>query len=308
MKNTIKINFVDFWDNFCKTDNYFYHLLSLKYKVEIDEKDPDFLFFSVGFNNKKEILKYVDKPCKKIFFTGENIRPNLFFPGSIHQGRYEIYKSDFSFSFDYSKDPRNYRLPLWVLFINWFNVEHNDLRDISYLINPKTLLDREFFKKDKFCNFIFSNNQGKRIEILQSIEKYKKIDCAGKLFNNMPNIQGRGDQKYKIDFLKNYKFTIASENSKYDGYTTEKLLHPLSVGSIPIYWGSSRVTEDFNKNCFINVDDFESLEDLVTHIQFVDANKQAYEEYILSPIFTDNKIPDCIKPENVLNFFEEKIL
>lgn len=301
----LKVNFVDFWDNFHKTDNYFFNLLSTKYKVIIDEENPDFLFFSIFGNQHKS---YVSKSCKKIFFTGENIRPNLYSTNEIIYKNYTIGKCDFSFSFDNMQDPRNYRLPLWALYINWFNTKHNDNRDISYLIEFQDLFDRKIASKNKFCNFVFSNNQGKRLEILNAISKYKNVDCAGKLCNNVDIIKGRGDQKYKIDFIKNYKFTIAAENSKTNGYTTEKILHPLSAGSIPIYWGSSLVSEDFNKDSFINVDNFNNLEQLVEYITKVDKEDSLYEKIVTSPIFPNNEIPSFVKPENVLKFIEEKII
>lgn len=303
----LKINFVDFWPNFIKNDNYFYHLLSNEYIVEISD-DPDLLFFSVDYPKIKERNKFIDHPCKKIFFTGENVRPNLNFPGSIESSRYSIGKSDFSFSFDFNNDPRNYRLPLWVLFINWFNIPHNDNRDQSYLIPLNDLFDRKFTNKNKFCNFVFSNNQGRRLEILETIKKYKSVDCAGKLANNTNNIIGRGDQKWKIDFLKDYKFTIAAENSKTDGYTTEKIIHPLSVGSIPIYWGSQKVNLDFNKKSFINVDDFKDLSELLEFIKNIDSDKQIYEEIATAPIFENNKIPEQFLPESIIKFIKKEIL
>ncbi len=304
----LKVNFVDFWDNFKKTDNYFFNLLSTKHEVKIEEEKPDLLFFSLGFG-KSEKQKFINHKCKKIFFTGENVRPNFYSPFDIEQGKYKISKSDFSFSFDNLKDPRNYRLPLWVLFIDWFNTPHNDERDISYLIPLENLLNRKFITKDKFCNFIFSNNQGRRLEILETISQYKKVDCAGHLANNMNwSIQGRGDQKFKIDFIKNYKFTIASENTKYNGYTTEKIIHPLSVGSIPIYWGSDTVSDDFNEESYIDVSKFNNLNDLKDYISLVDNNEDLYVKYLTAPVFKNNQIPSFAKPENVLKFFEEKII
>jgi len=306
---TIKINFVDFWDNFNKTDNYFFHLLSSEYNVVIDEKDPELLFFSVDYAKRRERDKYTNHKCKKVFFTGENVRPNFFIPGSIEYPRYSIGKCDYSFSFDDINFKNSYRLPLWILYINWFNVPHNENRDQSYLIPYEDIFVKKHTNKSKFCNFVFSNNQGKRLEILNSLKKYKDIDCAGKLENNVNfSILGRGDQKYKIDFIKNYKFTIAAENSKTDGYTTEKIIHPLSVGSIPIYWGSSKVNKDFNKECFINADDFSSFDELTEYVKYVDNTKQEYEKIINAPIFVDNKLTDQFKPDTILKYFEEYIL
>ena len=151
----LKVNFVDFWHNFKKEDNYFFHLLRQRYDVKIDEQDPDLLFFSVDYSKRRERDKFLDHRCKKIFYTGENVRPNFDFPGSIEYPRYSVGRCDFAFSFDYSDDPRNYRLPLWALFIDWFNAPHCEDRDQSYLIPPSALLNRPTFPNTKFCNFVF---------------------------------------------------------------------------------------------------------------------------------------------------------
>ena len=311
MKN-IKINFVDFWDNFVKNDNYFYHLLSTKYRVLIDENDPDILFFSVDYAKRRQRDRYINHRCKKVFYTGENVSPNFDFPGSIEYPRYSIGKADFAFSFVKTSDPRNYRLPLWVLFINWFDVKPNETRDPSYLIPLEHLIQREKFNLSgdkKFCNFVFSNNSGKRLEILKVLLQYKNIDCAGKLANNLGYcVEGRGDQKYKLDFLSKYKFTIAAENTQNPGYTTEKMIHPLSVGSIPIYWGSPTVVDDFNPACFINVDNFSSLKKMVEYVILIDNDEKKRREILSAPVFPHGKIPSYIKPSSVLRFFEEKIL
>ena len=298
-KTKLKLNFVDFWPNFQKDDNYFFHLINTKYQAVIDEENPDLLFFSVDYNKVGERYRYFEKTCKKIFYTGENKRPNF-------------QECDLAFTFDYSDDERNYRLPLWSLFINWFNTPHSDERDISYLIPLQDLTtprpQRWMCEKTKFCNFVFSNPSGKRLGMLDELSYYKKIDCAGKLKNNMGStIPGRGDQRHKVDFLKNYKFTIAFENTSYEGYTTEKLIHPLSVGSIPIYWGSERVGEDFNEKAIINVTKFTGLDEVVDYIEEIDNSDSLYRDILSQPIFNDNKIPDSVLPESVLSFIEERI-
>ena len=52
----IRIDFVDFWDNMNKTNNYFFRLLSRKYNVIIDCVNPDLIFYSDYGSN---YLKYV---------------------------------------------------------------------------------------------------------------------------------------------------------------------------------------------------------------------------------------------------------
>ena len=287
----LKINFADFWPNFVPTDNYFYHLLSTKYEVQISD-DPDILFYA-DFGNSHIQLK----ARAKVYYTGENKRPNFD-------------ECDFAFSFDYSDNPKNYRLPLWVLWINWFNVPHCEKRDVSYLIPLNNLTGpRKASKKQKFCNFIFSNHTGIRIPLFNEISMYERVDSAGSLLNNMGHrIPGRGDQRHKVEFISDYRFTIAAENSSFPGYTTEKLLHPLSVGSIPIYWGSERANEDFNQEAFINVHKYDNLVDVVDLIEEIEHDVSLYEKYITAPVFPFGQIPDLIKPESVLIFFEESIL
>ncbi len=86
----IKINFVDFWPGFDKTNNYFYNLLVQKYDVIIDE-NPEVLFYSCYDN------KYLKYNCIRIFYTAENVRP-------------DFTACDFSFSFDYNDRVNHYRL------------------------------------------------------------------------------------------------------------------------------------------------------------------------------------------------------
>ena len=95
----IKIAFSDFWGGFeynpvgkSNYDNVFYRILSERFDVQISD-DPDFLIFSV-FGNSHNRFR-----CKKIFYTGENIRPD-----------FNI--CDYSISFDYLNDSRNIRFPL----------------------------------------------------------------------------------------------------------------------------------------------------------------------------------------------------
>jgi len=81
----------------------------------------------------------------------------------------------------------------------------------------------------------------------------------------------------KVDFISNYKFTIAFENSSYIGYTTEKMLNPLSAASVPIYWGNPEVEEDFNPNAFINANGYEDrLDELVKKVIELDNDDEAY--------------------------------
>jgi hypothetical protein len=86
---------------------------------------------------------------------------------------------------------------------------------------------------------------------------YKRVDCAGPLYHNTPYVitdskgnLARGDQKYKVEWLSSYKFSVSMENCKSIGYCTEKIIHAMFANCIPIYWGSESVNQDFNENSF----------------------------------------------------------
>jgi hypothetical protein len=296
--DTLKICFVDFWPNFKDNDNYFYNLLSKEYKVILDSEDPDLLFYSYDYTGNPQHFKYNNKRCKKIYYTGECSKPDF---NQCH----------YAFTFEHIEDDRNYRFPLWGMHINWFNRPHDDDRDQSYLHDPQFLLNKNDVKVNKhhFCSFIANQPKGKRVSFVPKLLSKKEVHCMGGLYNNInQRIQGRGDQIWKILALKPFKFNISFENTSSDGYTTEKIIHPMFVNTIPLYWGNERVGEDFNKKSFLSLHDYSSEEEFIDKILEIDNNEEKYKEILNEPWFIDNKFPDFILPENVLKFFKEKIL
>ena len=167
---------------------------SCGYTGLLDVVEPDILFHSVDYLNEQNHKRYDNGKTKKVFYTGENQRPNF-------------NETHFSFTFDYSDDSRNYRLPLWAFYLNWFNVPHNEERDQSYLHPLDDFLEKKIDidtirNKGKFCAFISSVAKGKRVEFVPKLHRYKPVACGGKLFNNLGGIiNGRGDQKWKMLFF-----------------------------------------------------------------------------------------------------------
>jgi len=300
----LKINFVDFWPNFNKTNNYFYHLLKLNHNVIIDEKDPDLLFFSVDYNKRRERNNYKNNRCKKIFYTGENVRAN-FSNFDIDSEKYSIGKCDYAFTFDFINHPNHFRLPLWVTYIDWFKV--GGYENPEYLLPLEKIFSNEFIdrKKNKFCSIMIGNPEPKRMEIFNKLNNYKIVDGYGKVFNRWTS-----GEKNKYEIISNYKFSICFENSisPYGGYYTEKLFHAKTAGTIPIYWSDKKVKNDFNENSFINLNNFQTIDELIDYIKHIDSDQKLYESYFQQPLFVDNKIKDEFTPNNVLKFFEEKIL
>ena len=249
MKKKIRCFFVDFWPGF--DYSYYFAFFLSEYDVVIDKENPDYLFYSCFGNNH---LQY-DR-CIKIFYSGENAIPDLNlcdYAVSLS----EIQCGDRTFSL---------RIPLF----KGRNVYWPELK-------PEKLLDR------KFCNFVYSNNNCAdpfREKIFNALSKYKRIDSGGAFLNNMG-----GQVKDKQAFLKEYKFTLAIENSSQPGYVTEKIFDPFRAQSLPIYWGSPSISSNYRSNSFVNLMDFSSIEEAVEEIIRLDKDDTAYLEKITTPFW-----------------------
>lgn len=249
---TIKIAFSDFYDGFDPVKSKYYCILKKYYDVQLSE-NPEFLFYSC-FGAR--FLKYEN--CIRIFWTGENVRPNF-------------NECDYAIGFDY------------------MTFEDRYIRD-SIFIEKKLDDNFDYFNR-KFCNFVYSNgNLGMgaaiRKDFCKLLAKYKHIDCPGKILNNMKEaIEPRYKNwwKSKQDFLKNYKFTIAFENSSSPGYTTEKLHQPLWANSIPIYWGDPVVERVFNPKAIINCHNFPNFEAVVDYVKYLDTHRNSYLDILYAP-------------------------
>jgi hypothetical protein len=273
----MRIDFVDFWPNFIKNDNYFYHLLNAKYDIIIDVKQPDLVFMSC-YGTEKD--RYKDHNCHKIFFTGENRGLQCVVNGTWSSINYDY---DLTLTFE-PTGQKNFYLPLIVLFINWFNIPHKDDRDISWLADIDDLKNPARQPKTRSCCFLARNpNARERVEFCKEAMKYFRVDCPGLVLNNCPPIGGRGDQIHKINFLKKYKLNIAFENSKASGYFTEKLLHAVACKCVPIYWGANNVLDYVNAENFILVNEPDDWPIAIDRAKRVLAHDYEYFTMVKSP-------------------------
>ena len=122
----------------------------------------------------------------------------------------------------------------------------------------------------------------------------RPVDSAGRHFNTTGKRLSD-----KQSFLQNYRMNLAFENTRSPGYVTEKLVEPLLVGCVPIYWGAPDVYRDFNPACMINVADFPDFDAAIEHILKVDADPTARQAILSAPAFKDDREPDCLQPRYV---------
>jgi hypothetical protein len=296
----MKIGFLDFWHDFDVNNNFFYHMMkTLKENVTVSSpEDCDILFFSCyGSNNN--LPQFQNK--KRIFYTGENLRP-VYDNNVIRNPHNFTGRCDISLSFDFEEyDGRNIRLPLWLLQIDWYNKV--TFRNPKFMIPYEQIYKNKFYdkSKDKFCCMVFNSTSPHRYEILEKLSKYKSVDCFGKPFGNWFD-----GEDTKLDIISNYKFNICFENSIHPGYYTEKPIHAKVAGCVPIYWSDNHMSKDFNEKAFINLSNYNSLDDLVEYIIEVDKNEDKYNQIRNEKLFNEYQDPQIVF-EQIINKIKEKI-
>ena len=193
------------------------------FKINVNTDKPDFLFFDMwGIEHLNP--KYEDSV--KIAAFSENYLPDL------NQADYALSQAHIMYMDRYFKFP----IFIWIL---------NKLRRYDI----KKIRREAIKKKKKFCAAVISSNQTTeyfRFNFIKELNKYKKIDMGGRAFNNVG-----GRVKNKINFLSFYKFSFAMENTKGDGYASEKIIDSFIAGTIPIYYGDYMIDEYINPKAFI---------------------------------------------------------
>ena len=261
----IKIKFVDFWKGFDPIKDHFllYKLLCERYDVVICD-DADYVFYSYS----GDYHWGVPDKCVKIFFTGENLAPDF---GAC----------DYAIGFEHlTYEDRYIRFPLWLFYGD----------DLLHKMTTKHILPEDWDiskEKPEFCSFVVSNPRGKeRNEAFALLSNYKKVDSGGGYMNNIP--EGRIHDKFSFDCK--HKFSLCYENSRHNGYTTEKIVQALAARTIPIYWGDPRIEETFNPNAFINVSSYNSFNEVVEVVKELDSDNEAYLKYLRTPALQANAL------------------
>jgi alpha(1,3/1,4) fucosyltransferase len=271
----IRIKITDHCQAVSPANSYLYRQLRRRFNVELVD-EPDFLFFTV-FGYEHALPKY--DHCVKIWFTGENFRPDLT-------------KCDYAISFDHlPNEPRHLRLPQYLHYID---------PEGTLIKKPDFHAPSILKSKTRFCNFVYSNPEAKtRIKFFQKLSEYKQVDSGGIVLNNLGFRVSN-----KQSFLASYKFTIAFENACSPGYTTEKLVEPMLANSLPIYWGNPKVGEEFNTRSFLNCHDYQSFEEVIDEIIRLDQDDGRYIARMKEPWLIDNRDSLYTSDDYSTEFFE----
>lgn len=120
-------------------------------------------------------------------------------------------------------------------------------------------------------NGIDINLTGIRQQLAVTGKKQGMVDIYGRGWADgiaMEDSRGDGWHSRKHEILKKYKFNICLENTNFDYYCTEKIWDSIRAHCLPIYYGKdNRIYEDFPRESFIDVANFDSPESLWDYIE-----------------------------------------
>lgn len=258
--------------------------------------EANFLFVDERPKSLREMFSIPDRGQIRVFFGREAISPdlNLF---------------DYAMTFDSTiRGERVFRPHTLLTFQN----------DLAYgdLNFGQQMSHKEFISREHLFDFIYRNSlchpMRQRL-FFELSRKFHDVRSYGTYLKNSDVADlSLGDANYhgdwrseKIAIQKHHKFSLAIENARFWGYTSEKILTAMMAGSIPIYWGNPRVEEEFNPKRFIrlNGEDFGQLADTVSNL--LDSPRELVE-MVSQPAMTEKQLEDLARNETeLLSWFSE---
>lgn len=174
-----------------------------------------------------------------------------------------------------------------------------------YFVKPE---DHKIYDKKLNTTIIASNKQwtpGHRLRH-DVIAKYGDLfDNVRRGGSNHDKFQNHGDE-YKLNFLKDYRFSVEIENAVIPGYFTEKLIDCMRSGTIPIYRGDPDISDLFDMNGVIVFNELDELsailktadEDLyVSKIEAVKTNFKLAHDFLYPWKIITNKYQEVSNNE-----------
>lgn len=124
--------------------------------------------------------------------------------------------------------------------------------------------DRKIHDKTKMTSIIASAKT-------QTFGHRLRHDVVSRLRGKI-DVYGRGYRavESKLEALGQYMFSVVIENEKSPTWFTEKLCDCFAVGTVPIYWGATKIGDHFDERGIIQFDTIQQLEDIMSKLTLKD--------------------------------------
>lgn len=163
-----------------------------------------------------------------------------------------------------------------------FTCDESLLSDPFFIYNPPgsnlpwtKKEEMKIYEKSRICSMICSpkaRTPGHQYRLTVADSLKNKLDLYGGAHRSPRIGEGSGPTgdwwRSKLPALKDYMFSVVFENTIHNKYYTEKITDCFATGTIPIYWGTKKVIEDFNQDGIIFYDSLFSIDDLNSDLYF----------------------------------------
>jgi hypothetical protein len=122
----------------------------------------------------------------------------------------------------------------------------------------------------------------KRVEAVRFFTAHapKDFDLWGRNWHTRNLSTYKGTTNDKLKTLANYRFCLAYENCHSYGYISEKLTDCFMVGVVPVYLGAHNVRDHIPPECFVDVNDFHTYEELYEYL--INMPSYEYMDYLVA--------------------------
>lgn len=227
----LRIYFADFWNGFNPEKSNIGYAIRQVFPEAIYLTEPtevDMCVFSVFGNQHASI-----EARHRISYQGE--------PGPS-----TIDSTDLAIGFDYPKNAKEFRCPIWKLGL----YENHDY-DVSRLVKyTQPRVSRWSHPPNTTpIGAVYSNPRGFRCEVIPLLAQYGLCASYGNFYRtHLPTIN---DKEWLVQ---QHPFHLSFEALQREGYVSEKLKDALLNDSLPFYWGDRRgASEDFNPEAFFDL-------------------------------------------------------
>lgn len=263
----LRVAAINFWPGFSLRDSLFDLALRESFVVELVEPErADLVFesyFPDGVPDHEPLLQTIRRrvserwrprpavtlPGKRIFFSGE--------PHNLPVGSHDaVIGSEFIDS------PAYYRLPLWLLYCNFFgNASVNrQVRDTGFDL-AAVMRTQDALSRPRFACSVLGNPQHLRFLAAERLRRHGEVDLFGRAVSRPVDD--------KLALMRDYRFNICFENTIVPGYFTEKVLQAKVAGCIPLWYGDPSYRKDFNEHALVNVYEHDfNIERMMDEVDF----------------------------------------
>jgi hypothetical protein len=302
--------------------NYFKFILSKKYNVIIDSKNPDIVIYTNLNYDANNLDTYTGQLPAQFNLTDKN-KKFLYVSGEVADFSGAVLSDTNQWAIGYQrfKHERYLRQPSCVFDV-WTLFDESRLVDspLNWLTETRNF-DLISKRNARFCSITQASHNNFREIIFNKLCEYKQVISSGPWKQNIDPTEelnkyrwmaleyiGRNDgltYREKIEFFQKYKFNIAIQYTNTEHVVQEKLIHALFSGAVPIFFGNKLILEEgFNPDSFINLHDFDDLNSFLSLVKNIDSSHELHRKYIEAPIFLDNKLPEYYDFDYTLNFLE----